>query len=71
MAPVKGSTTSAPVDETVYSDPATSGATFQWDATGQQYTYNWSTKTATAGYYYRVGVKLDDGQTYTVDIGLR
>jgi hypothetical protein len=59
------------VVETVYSDPATSGTTFQFDASGQQYQYNWSTKSATAGFYYRVGVKLDDGQTYTVDIGVR
>jgi hypothetical protein len=71
LTPTRGSTTSAPVDETVYSDTATSGTTFQWDATGQQYIYNWSTKSQTAGYYYRVGVKLDDGQTYTVDVGLR
>ena len=24
-----------------------------------------------AGFYYRIGVKLDDGQTYYVNIGLR
>jgi hypothetical protein len=55
----------------VYSDPATSGGTYRWDSTAQQYIYNWSTKGSTIGYYYRIGVILDDGQTYTVDIGLR
>ena len=36
---------------------------------GQQYIYNW--KTGTGGNYWRIGVKLDDGQTYYVNIGLR
>ena len=71
LTPLKGSATSAPVDETVYSDTATSGATYRWDSTAQQYIYNWSTKGTATGYYYRVGVTLDDGQTYYVNIGLR
>jgi hypothetical protein len=33
--------------------------------------YNWSTKNLPAGYYYRIGVRLDDGTTYTVNVGLR
>jgi hypothetical protein len=71
LTPAKGSVTTAPVDETTYSDPATNGTTYRWDATSQQYIYNWSTKGSTAGYYYRIGVTLDDGQTYYVFIGLR
>ena len=71
LTPAKGSATSAPVDESVYSDPATSGTAYRWDATSQQYIYNWSTKGSSAGFYYRIGVTLDDGQTYYVNIGLR
>ncbi len=71
LTPQRGSPTSAPIDEGVYSDPATSGAMFRWDSASEQYIYNWSTKGATVGYYYRISVILDDGQTYTVDVGLR
>jgi hypothetical protein len=69
LTPAKGSATSAPVDESLYTDPATSGSTYQWG--GQQYSYNWSTKSVASGFYYRIGVTLDDGQTYYVNIGLR
>ena len=44
---------------------------FRYDAASGQYVFNWSTKGLTPGYYYRIGVKLDDGQTYYVNIGLR
>jgi hypothetical protein len=71
LTPVKGSATSATVDESNYSDPATSGSTFRWDSTSQLYIYNWSTKGFTTGYYWRIGVTLDDGQTYYVNVGLR
>jgi hypothetical protein len=69
LTPVKGSATSAPVDETVYTAAADSGSTYRYDATAQQYSYNW--KTGTGGNYWRIGVKFDDGQTYYVNIGLR
>src|SRR5919199_2183938 len=71
LTPVKGSATTAPVDESVYTDPADSLTTFRWDATAQQYIYNWGSPKTGAGYYWRIGVKLDDGMTYTVNIGLR
>ncbi|MDP9388719.1 MAG: PxKF domain-containing protein [Actinomycetota bacterium] len=71
LTPAKGSSTSAAVDETQSSDPATSGSTYRWDATSQQYIYNWGTAKNQANYYWRIGVKLDDGQVYTVNIGLR
>ena len=38
---------------------------------GGHYQYNWSTKGLQAGYYYRIGAKLDDGTTEYVYIGLR
>jgi hypothetical protein len=71
LTPTKGSATTAAVDESVYSDSATSGTAYKWDATDQQYIYNWSTKGSSSGFYYRIGVKLDDGQVYYVNIGLR
>ncbi len=71
LTPVKGSATTAPLDETVYSDPPTSGGTYRYDASAQQYIYNWGTPKNSVGYYWRIGVMLDDGQTYYVNIGLR
>jgi hypothetical protein len=69
LTPVKGSPMSAPVDESVYTASGDSGSTYRYDAAAQQYIYNW--KTGTGGNYWRIGVKLDDGQTYYVNIGLR
>jgi hypothetical protein len=57
------------VDEIIYTDPVTTGGYYRWD--GQQYIYNWGTARNQAGYYWRMGVKLDDDQIYTVNIGLR
>jgi hypothetical protein len=70
LAPVKGGAMSLPVDETAQTVTADSGSTFRYDATAQQYIYNWKTP-STGGSYYQIGVKLDDGQTYYVNIGLR
>lgn len=70
MSPVMGSTTKAAVDETAYAASADSGSDFRYDATAQQYIYNWKTPSA-GGNYWRIGVMLDDGQTYYVNIGLR
>ena len=70
LTPVKGSATTAPVDETAYTASADSGSTYKYDATARQYLYNWKTG-STGGNYWRIGVTLDDGQTYYVNIGLR
>jgi hypothetical protein len=69
LTPVKGSATTQPVDESVYTDPATNGTVYQWD--GSKYQYNWASPKNGNGYYWRIGVKLDDGQTYYVNISLR
>lgn len=69
LTPVKGSAMSAPVDESVYSASPDSGSTYRYDATAQQYIYNW--KTGSGGNYWRIGVTLDDGQSYYINIGLR
>jgi hypothetical protein len=71
LAPAKGGLTTAPIDESVYTDPTDSASTFRWSATDQLYMYNWGTPSIGKGNYWRIGVRLDDGQTYTVDIGLR
>jgi hypothetical protein len=71
LAPAKGALTTAPVDEALYTDAATGGELYRYDATAQQYIYTWGTAKTQAGYYWRIGVKLDDGQTYYVNAGLR
>ncbi|MGZ4437094.1 MAG: OmpL47-type beta-barrel domain-containing protein [Nocardioidaceae bacterium] len=71
LAPVKGSSMSAAVDESLYSDSADSGTTYRFDTTAQQYVYNWKTDSKSSGYYWRIGVKLDDGCVYYVNIGLK
>ena len=69
LTPLKGSLMNSPVDESLYTDPATSGNVFKWD--GTQYSYNWSTKGFAAGYWYRIYAVLDDGTVQSVVIGLK
>ena len=33
--------------------------------------YNWKTDKNQANFYWRIGVQLDDGQIYSINIGLR
>lgn len=71
LAPQKGSVMSASVDENVYPDAGTTGTTFKWDSTSQQYIYNWGTKGLASGYWYKISAQADDGSTFTVVIGLK
>ncbi len=71
VTPVKGSATTAPVDEALYSEAAMSGSSFAWSATDQHYRFNWGSPKNGAGYYWRIGVKLDDNTVQAVNIGLR
>lgn len=71
LVPVRGGLLTSSVNETVSSDTATTDGAFRWDATAQQYIYNWQTKGLAAGYAYRIGVKPDDGQVHHVTMGLR
>ncbi len=71
LTPIKGSTLTAAIDESTYSDPSTSGGEFRWDSAPGQYIYNWNTKGVTPGYWYKVSAQLDDGKTYSVTVGLR
>ncbi|WP_420183590.1 OmpL47-type beta-barrel domain-containing protein [Knoellia sp. CPCC 206435] len=67
--PVKGGATSAAVNEAAYTATPTVGGTYA--LSGTQYQYNWKTEKSMSGYYWRVGVALDDGKTYYVNIALR
>ena len=69
LTPVRGTHMCRPVDEDVYTASTDSGSTYRWDSNAQHYIYNW--KSTGAGYYWRIGTRLDDGQTYFVNIGLR
>jgi large repetitive protein len=69
ITPVKVSSVSAPVDESVYNDAATTGESYK--AADGGWHYNWSTKGVAAGNVYKIGVRLDDGTTQTVYIGLK
>ena len=50
-------------------EPATSGSNYVLN--GDHHQYNWKTDKSGAGFYWLIGVKLDDGQTYRVYISLR
>jgi hypothetical protein len=71
LTPQRGSMMSASIDESTYSLPATTGTEFKWDPTSQQYIYNWSTKGLASGYWYKLSMKLDDGNVYSVTVGLK
>ena len=71
LGPAKGNATTAPIDEATFADPIDTTSTFRWDATDQQYHFNWGTPKTGAGFYWKIGVDLDDGSRYTVDVGLR
>jgi YVTN family beta-propeller protein len=57
-------------DETATDATATSGDTFRYDSTDEQYIYNWSTKGLDTG-TYRLSIDLGDGQSHTVEVSLR
>jgi pimeloyl-ACP methyl ester carboxylesterase len=71
LTPTRGTALTGAVDEPVYSDPATTGNTYRYDPTAQQYIYNWKTAKTDAGYWYKIYVKLDDGTIKSVMIGLK
>jgi hypothetical protein len=60
--------TGTAVDETVDREPATTDSTYRLD--GSHYSHNWSTKGYATGFFWRIGVAFDDGQTYYVNIAL-
>jgi hypothetical protein len=64
-------TTSAAIDESVYAYQPTAGTTYRWDPTSQQYIYNWQSPKNGVGNVYRIGVTLEDGKSYYVNVGLK
>jgi len=69
LTPEKGGAMNLTIDEGTYLDQASSGINIPWD--GSQYHYNWGTPKSGVGYYWRIGVQLDDGTTQYVYIGLK
>ncbi len=64
-------TTSAPVDESLYTDAADSGGCFKWD--GSQFHYNFGTKSLSAGTVYQLRIRSTSGSVadHLVRIGVR
>ncbi|HET7072826.1 MAG TPA: PxKF domain-containing protein [Mycobacterium sp.] len=71
QTPAQGNLTTSAVNEDSFTTTGDSASGFRWDSTAQQYIYNWNTSSTQGGYYWKIGVKLDDGMTYFTDIGLR
>jgi hypothetical protein len=51
--------------------PAAVSSGIELRQSGKHYSYNWSTKGLATGYYWRIGVMLEDGQTFYVIIILK
>jgi hypothetical protein len=71
ITPVQGAATNLSINTSNYKGPGTSGADYTYNVTGQQYEFDWNTKGYATGYLWIIGAQLDDGQTYTVTIGLK
>jgi hypothetical protein len=69
VSPVRGGRTTLPVNEAISSAKGTSGSAFVWK--NGRWQFDWSTKGVSAGYLYRIGVRLDDGTTHYLTIGVR
>lgn len=65
-----GSTIYSSVNEVVSTAASTTDNFFRYDTTGQQYIFNLSTKNLSEG-SYQLRITLEDGQIYTVQIGIR
>lgn len=69
ITPVRGSAVTSATGAISYPDPVTVGGSYSYQ--GNKWQYNWSSPKSGAGYYWRIGVKLDDGTTRYVNIALR
>ena len=69
VSPARGGRTTLPVNEAVSTAKGTSGSSFVWK--NGRWQFDWSTKGVSAGYLYRIGVRLDDGTTHYLTIGVR
>ena len=55
----------------MYGEATGTAGTYRWSATESQYHYSWGSPRTGAGSSWRIAVRLDDGTTQTVNIGLR
>jgi hypothetical protein len=69
ITPERLNTLTEPVDESVHTDPPSSGAAYE--LTGGQYKYTWKTTGITPGYWYKLGAQLPDGTKRYVVVGVR
>ena len=69
LVPQKGGVITAPLNASIFTAQSASQEKFEKE--DNQYQFNWKTKGFTPVYYWRIGVKLDDGQIYYVIIKLR
>jgi len=63
--------TAGAVDETVNTDPASSGRCFRYDPAAHQFIYNLGTKDLQAKTNYTITATLPDGSHHAVTVGLR
>jgi PKD repeat protein len=69
LTPQKGPAIGSPLSGVVASEPQTSGKTFTLSKGTWQ--YKWKTNARDRGYYWRIGVRLDDGEVHQVWVALR
>lgn len=69
VTPVRGSATTLPVNESAGWGRGSTGSTLSWR--NGRWAYDWSTRGLPRGYLYRIGVRLDDGTTRQLTVGLR
>jgi hypothetical protein len=68
MKPERGAPLSKPASKT-WKGTAPTGSSFRLASGGWR--FDWATKKVKAGYWYRIGVRLDDGTTHYVVVGLK
>jgi hypothetical protein len=69
LTPIKGTASTLPVDEDIYTLPTDSGSAYRF--TDGKWQYNWKTDPQQAGFHWRIGVRVDDGETHYIDLVLR
>jgi hypothetical protein len=70
VSPLQPCTVSA-VNQTASTTTASTGTTFRWDSTDQQYTYSYKSPSNAAGMCQFIQATLDDGTTQKVLVGYR
>ena len=69
LTPVQGSALS--VKTPTFPASTGAGGTFTFDPKKNAYSFTWNTTTAMAGSWWQIGVRLDDGTTHTIVVGLK